>query len=42
MELMATYSGRFYAPPAICEAMYDNTIFARTLGYSVEVTVPSQ
>ncbi len=35
--LNATFEGRFYLPPAYCEAMYDNTINARKGGKWVEV-----
>lgn len=35
--LMAAYQGRFYLPATSCEAMYDNTINARTAGGWVEV-----
>jgi len=37
VKLNASYTGRFYLPGAACEAMYDNTIFARTIGQWVEV-----
>lgn len=35
--LNATYLGRFYLPTVECEAMYDNTIYARVPGKWVEV-----
>jgi uncharacterized protein YfaS (alpha-2-macroglobulin family) len=35
--LMATYQGRFYLPAAVCQAMYDNSINARTPGFWVSV-----
>ncbi|MCX6287999.1 MAG: MG2 domain-containing protein [Bacteroidetes bacterium] len=35
--LMATYQGRFYLPPVLCEAMYDGTINARVAGRWVVV-----
>lgn len=35
--LNATYGGKFYLPSINCEAMYDNTINARTAGQWVEV-----
>jgi len=35
--LMATYQGKFYLPPAQCEAMYDQTINARVAGRWVVV-----
>lgn len=38
--LNAAYTGRYYLPGAFCEAMYDHTINARTMGRWVEV-VPS-
>jgi len=33
----AAYVGRFYLPSFTCEAMYDNSIFARNSGKWVEV-----
>jgi uncharacterized protein YfaS (alpha-2-macroglobulin family) len=39
--LNASYLGKFYLPAMLCEAMYDNTIYARTEGKWVEV-VPYQ
>ncbi|MDD2796999.1 MAG: MG2 domain-containing protein [Bacteroidales bacterium] len=35
--LQAAYLGTFYMPSVQCEAMYDNTIYARTKGQWVEV-----
>ncbi len=35
--LHAAYQGRFYLPAVSCEAMYDNTVFARIAGHWVEV-----
>jgi uncharacterized protein YfaS (alpha-2-macroglobulin family) len=35
--LNASYLGKFYLPAILCEAMYDNTIYARTEGKWVEV-----
>ncbi|MBU0487459.1 MAG: hypothetical protein KKA07_03800 [Bacteroidetes bacterium] len=40
VQLNASYLGRFYLPPAYCEAMYDNTINARNKGQWVEVVPP--
>lgn len=37
IKLNASYTGKFYLPGVACEAMYDNTIFARTKGQWVEV-----
>lgn len=37
VKLNATYLGRYYLPSVSCEAMYDNSIFARTTGQWVEV-----
>lgn len=31
-KVTATYAGRFYLPSTVCEAMYDNSINASTLG----------
>lgn len=33
----AAYIGKYYMPPILCEAMYDNTIFSRNTGKWVEV-----
>ena len=35
--LNASYQGKYYLPAISCEAMYDNTIMARTTGQWVEV-----
>ncbi|MFW5707173.1 MAG: alpha-2-macroglobulin family protein, partial [Bacteroidota bacterium] len=40
IRLHAAYEGRFYLPGTSCEAMYDNTINARTKGDWVEVALP--
>ena len=40
IQLNAAYQGRFYLPAVACEAMYDNSIYARTPGQWVEVVVP--
>jgi uncharacterized protein YfaS (alpha-2-macroglobulin family) len=37
IQLNAAYQGRFYLPSISCEAMYDNSITARTLGQWVQV-----
>lgn len=37
VQLNAAYQGRFYLPAVSCEAMYDNTIYAREPGQWVEV-----
>jgi hypothetical protein len=37
IELTATYKGRFYLPAQICEAMYDNSVSASTVGRWCEV-----
>lgn len=37
LNMTATYAGRFYMPPAVVEAMYDNEIQATTAGQWVEV-----
>ncbi|MBK7873798.1 MAG: hypothetical protein IPJ74_25630 [Saprospiraceae bacterium] len=37
VRLNAAYQGKFYLPATACEAMYDNTINARTPGRWVEV-----
>lgn len=37
LELIATYSGRFYAPGVLVEAMYEPAIMARSKGSWVEV-----
>lgn len=38
--LNATYEGRYYLPSVKCEAMYDNTVQARTKGQEVVVRKP--
>jgi uncharacterized protein YfaS (alpha-2-macroglobulin family) len=38
--LTAAYAGKFYLPATSCEAMYDNTIYARKKGMIVEVVKP--
>jgi len=35
--LNASYTGRYYLPGALCEAMYDHTVNARAMGEWVEV-----
>jgi uncharacterized protein YfaS (alpha-2-macroglobulin family) len=35
--LTASYTGVFYLPAVTCEAMYDNSIYARVKGQLVEV-----
>lgn len=40
VQLTAAYQGRFYLPAVSCEAMYDNSINARTDGRWVEVIRP--
>jgi len=40
--LNAAYQGRFYLPAVSCEAMYDNSIFARVPGQWVEVVKPGE
>lgn len=42
VQLNAAYQGRFYLPAVSCEAMYDNSISARTPGRWVEVTAPRE
>lgn len=37
VSLNAAYLGRFYLPAVSCEAMYDNSIYARSSGQWVEV-----
>lgn len=37
IKLNAAYVGRFYAPSISCEAMYDNSVFARSAGRWIEV-----
>ena len=40
--LNAAYQGTFYLPAVSCEAMYDNSIYARTDGKWVEVVKPGE
>jgi uncharacterized protein YfaS (alpha-2-macroglobulin family) len=40
--LNAAYQGRFYLPAVSCEAMYDNSIYARLPGQWVEVAAPRE
>jgi hypothetical protein len=42
VSLNAAYLGRFYLPAVSCEAMYDNTIYARNAGKWVEVVKPGE
>jgi len=37
LGLTATYEGKFYLPSVNAEAMYDNSIFARTEGNWIKV-----
>jgi len=37
VKLNATYLGKYYLPAISCEAMYDNSVFARTAGQWIEV-----
>ena len=37
IRLQAAYLGRFFMPAIACQAMYDNTVYARTTGSWVEV-----
>jgi alpha-2-macroglobulin len=37
VSLNAAYAGKFYMPGISCQAMYDNSIYAHTKGYWVEV-----
>ena len=41
VKLNATYAGKFYLPTVSTDAMYDNTIHARTPGRWVEVVKPN-
>jgi alpha-2-macroglobulin len=36
-KLNATYSGRYWAPPVFCEAMYDGSVRAKSEGFWVEI-----
>ncbi len=38
--LNAAYQGKYYLPSVNCEAMYDNTIYARTAGQWIEIEGP--
>ena len=40
LRFNAAYEGRFYMPGISCEAMYDNSVNARTMGSWVEVRLP--
>lgn len=40
VQLNAAYQGKYYLPSVSCEAMYDNSINARTSGMWVEVSAP--
>ncbi|MCB0807479.1 MAG: hypothetical protein KDC05_16925, partial [Bacteroidales bacterium] len=40
--LNAAYRGKFYLPAVSCEAMYDNSIYAREAGMWVEVVKPGE
>ncbi|MBK6755240.1 MAG: hypothetical protein IPG69_17050 [Flavobacteriales bacterium] len=40
LRLTAAYAGRYYLPGAVCEAMYDRSIQARTPGKNVAVIAP--
>jgi uncharacterized protein YfaS (alpha-2-macroglobulin family) len=37
VRAQAAYLGRFFMPAVACQAMYDNTVYARTQGQWVEV-----
>jgi len=37
IRVQAAYIGRFFMPAVVCQAMYDNTVYARTQGMWVEV-----
>jgi uncharacterized protein YfaS (alpha-2-macroglobulin family) len=37
IRVQAAYLGRFFMPAIACQAMYDNTVYARTQGMWVEV-----
>lgn len=39
-KFTATYSGHFYLPSAVCEAMYDGSVFASTMGKWCTITQP--
>ncbi len=38
--LTASYAGDFYLPAISCEAMYDHSVYARTMGMEVKVEKP--
>ncbi|MDW8330009.1 MAG: MG2 domain-containing protein [Cyclobacteriaceae bacterium] len=38
--LTASYAGTYYLPAVVCEAMYDQTVYARKKGYVVDVVKP--
>lgn len=40
--LNASYTGRFYLPSVTCQAMYDNSVYARIPGKWVEVVNPGR
>lgn len=40
MALHATYAGKFYFPALVCEAMYDNSVYARFPGRWISVLQP--
>ncbi len=40
MLINASYEGKFYLPPTLAEAMYDNDFYARTKGQWVDVVRP--
>ncbi len=40
VQLNASYQGKFYLPATACEAMYDNSVYARVPGRWVEVVQP--
>ena len=42
IQLNAAYQGQYYLPAITCEAMYDNTIFARSEGQWVKVVAPRE
>lgn len=42
VQLNAAYQGNYYLPAISCEAMYDNTIYARSEGQWVKVVAPRE
>ncbi len=42
VQLNAAYQGTYYLPAITCEAMYDNTIYARSEGQWVKVVAPRE